>query len=106
MSVTPISATYRPEPDAETITERVEVRLPDQMVAEQVAARLGLPKVTDAPMTAMGLWVWATLRRTQRLSNGTDAATFLNTCLDDVDPIKGESTDEDPTQPGPGGAPS
>lgn len=101
-TTTTILVTYRRSPDAGTEVDRVTVILPDQMRAEQIAHRLGIPGTKDAPLTSLGLWAWAALKRLGMLDKETDAATFLNTCLDAVDPEAADPVD--PTQPAPAGA--
>lgn len=96
-NTTTITVTYRAAPDAVTDTDTITVILPDQMRAEQTAHRLGIPGTAAAPLTSLGLWAWAALKRLGMLDRDTDAATFLNTCLDGVDPEG--TTPVDPTQP-------
>jgi hypothetical protein len=52
------------DPEAPEVTHQVTITVQDRLRAEQMAAQLGLPGISDAQQTHVALWCWASLRRT------------------------------------------
>lgn len=85
------------DPADDSTVHEVTILNPDRLRAEQMAVKLRVPAMKDAPLTHMTLWAWAALKRTGHTA--ADAATFLNDLCLDVDKARDEAVD--PTQPGP-----
>lgn len=72
----------------------VEVRWPDQVLAEREGPRHGITK--ESPLQLTDYWLWAAMKRTGRYPG--DFQSFTQDPDRDVEPIE-DTAPVDPTQP-------